>query len=166
MKALNHKEVTKKYLLFLLNFTALLAVTVVCYFFYLKADQQQSRLIVEKESEHEYIFTKRQELEQKVDSLLLLLNMTNTNQVGDEAALEHRIAEIQNEATEQLERLKTNGDPVPYLLFEKIVSNVEYALNSKNALRKVREEEAAVQEKLDACKDADNKIKKQLRNSK
>lgn len=166
MKALNNREINKKYLLFLLNFTVLLTVTVMCYFMYLKADQQQSRMIVEKQKEHEYIFTKRREMEQKIDSLHMYLNMLNTEQVENEAELERRIGNLKNEASQQLERLKANGDPTPFRLFEKILSSIDHARNNKHTLREIIAEEADKQQLLDECMKADARTAKQLRNVK
>lgn len=165
MKALNHKEITKKYILFLVNFTVLLAVTVICYFFYLKTDQQQSRMIIEKKNEHDYIFAQRLELEKKVDSLTHYLDILTTDRVGNKEAMEDRINRIKNSALQTLERLKANGDPLPYLLFDKVISSVNYTFNSKHTLLQVKTKEEQKQRELDDCDEVDERLKRKLSKS-
>ncbi len=162
MKALNSKDITRKYLVFLLNFTVLLAVTVVCCFFYLKADHLQSRMIIEQKKTHEYIFTKRQELALKIDSLNSYLSMLNTEQVANEAELERKIVKLKNTMNAEVELLKSKGDPSHYELFAKIISNVEKAIDNKHALQQALTEEEIQKKRLTDCIDANKKVKKEL----
>lgn len=162
MKALNHKEITKKYLLFLLNFSVLLIITVVCYYFYLKTDQQQARLIIEKQKEHEYIFAKRAELEKKVDTLTQYLTMLADGQGANEEALKNRISIIKNSASQELERLKANGDPFPYLLFDKVIASAGYAFNNRYLLMQTKTKEDQKRQELYDCKDADKRLQTRL----
>lgn len=162
MKALNHKEITKKYLLFLLNFTVLLAVTVFCYYLYLRTNQQQARMIVEKQKEHEYIFIKRQELERKLDTLTQYMNTLGTGQVENEEEQERRISRIKNAANQELGRLKENGDPMPYLLFDKALTSASYTSNSKHILLEAKTKEDEKRKELEDCIEADKKFQRKL----
>lgn len=162
MKALNSKEITKKYLIFLLNFTVLLACTVVCCFFYLRAGKQQTDMIMEQKRVHDYIFNKRHELSLKVDTLNSYLGMLNTEQVENEVALERKILELKNRVGKELEVLKTNGDPNHYILFDKIITNVDKAIDNKHALQQAITEEEVQKKQLIDCIDANKKVKKEL----
>lgn len=162
MKALNNKEITKKYLIFLLNFTVLLVFTVACCFFYLKAENQQSGMILQQKQVHDYIFNKRQQLSVKIDTLNAYLTMLNTEQVENEVALERTILKLKNEASKDLELLKTNGNPDHYALFDKIISNIEKAIDNKHALEQAITEEEVQKKRLTDCIDANKKVKKEL----
>ena len=162
MKALNHKEITKKYLIFLLNFTVLLAFTVICCYLYLKAGNQQSQMILEQQKAHEFIFTKRQQLSAKVELINSYLEMLTTEQVDNESALENKIIQLKMEASEDLETLKANGDPHHYVLFEKIFSNVEVAIGNKRLLQQVKGEENIQKKLLEDCNNANEQMTKEL----
>lgn len=162
MKALNNKEITSKYLVFLLNFTVLLLCTIACYFLYLKADKRQSEMIQEQQRAHEYIFNSRQELSGKIDTLNMYLSMLNTNQVENEVALERAILKLKNETSQKLEQLKANGVPSHYVLFDKIVSNVEKAIDNKHAFQQAMTEEEVQKKRLNDCIEANKKVKKEL----
>jgi hypothetical protein len=162
MKALNSKEITSKYFIFLLNFTVLLLCTTGCYFLYLKADQRQSAMIQEQQRVHEYIFNARQELAGKIDTLNTYLSMLNTNQVENEVALERVILKLKNETSKKLEILKANGVPDHYILFDKIVSNVEKAIDYKHAFQQAMADEEVQKKRLNDCIEANNKVKKEL----
>lgn len=162
MKALNSKEITNKYLLFLLNFTVLLLCTIGCCFLYMKADKRQSAMILEQKQVHDHIFNARQELAGKIDTLNTYLAMLNTEQVENEVALERTILKLKNETSKQLEILKTNGVPTHYILFEKIISNVEKAIDNKHALQQAMTDEEVQKKRLNDCIDANKKVKKEL----
>lgn len=162
MKALNNKEITNKYLIFLLNFTVLLLCTIGCCFLYLKADKRQSAIIMEQKQAHDYIFNARQELAGKIDTLNTYLSMLNTEQVENEVALERSILKLKNETSKQLEALKANGVPSNYVLFEKIVSNVEKAIDNKHVLQQAISDEEIQKKKLSDCIDLNKKVKKEL----
>jgi hypothetical protein len=162
MKALNNKEITNKYLIFLLNFTVLLLCTIGCFFLYLKADKRQSAIILEQKQAHDYIFNSRQELAGKIDTLNSYLSMLNTDQVENEVALERSILKLKNETSKQLEMLKANGVPANYILFDKIVSNVEKAIDSKHACQQAMTDEEVQKKRLNDCIDANKKVKKEL----
>lgn len=162
MKALNHKEINKKYLIFLVNFTVLLACTVTCYFLYLRADKQQSKMILEQQHVHDYIFNKRLQLSLKIDTLNTYLSMLNTEQVENEVALERKILQIRNEARKEVELLKETSDAAYYILFEKIILNVDKAIDNKHALQQAITEEEIQKKRLTDCIDANKKVKKEL----
>ena len=163
MKALNSKEITSKYLIFLLNFSVLLTLTVICYFLFLKADTQQSNMIVQQKRKHEFIFDKRQQLTNKIDTLNRYLLMLNTEQVENEPALKRTIMNIKNEASKQMEQLKSTGDATHYILFDKIIYNVDKAIDFKNEFQKASAEEKRQKQKLDDCIELNNNITNELR---
>jgi hypothetical protein len=162
MKSLNNKEITKKYLVFLLNFTVLLACTVVCYFFYLKANGQQSEMILQQQNVHKNIFDERNRLMAKIEQIHTYLNMLTTEQVENESALENKILQLKMETSEELKTLKANGDPAHYVLFEKIISNIEVALSTKQLLQQAKNEEKIQEKRLNDCNDADEKMTREL----
>jgi hypothetical protein len=162
MKSLNDKEITKKYLIFLLNFTVLLAFTVVCYFFYLRADKQQSKMILEQQKAHEAIFSQRKQLMAKIEQIHSYLDMLTTEQVENESALENKILQLKMETSEELRILKANGDPTPYVLFDKIISNIETALSTKQLLQQAKNDEKIQEKRLKDCNEADEKMTREL----
>ena len=162
MKALNNKEINKKYAIFLLNFTLLLTCTVACYFLYLKAGQQQSRMIVERKQKYDFIFNKRQQLANTIDTLNFYLAKFNTHQVTNEEESERTILRMKNEANTELEVLKKDGDSEYYQLFEKIIGNVEMVIDNKHALGKALEEEKIQTEAYDNCVELNNKAAQEL----
>lgn len=143
-------------MLFLLNFTVLLGFTVACYFFYLKANQQQSRIIVERRQ------NKRQQLANTIDTLNFYLAKFNTGQVTNEEELEHTILRMKNEASADLEAIKKDGDSEYYRLFEKIINSVEMVIDNKHALGKAIEEEKAQTDAYENCVELNNKAAKEL----
>jgi hypothetical protein len=162
MKSLNDKEITKKYLVFLLNFTVLLACTVVCYFLYLKANGQQSKMIVQQQKAHETIFDERKRLMGKIEQIHSYLDMLTTEQVDNESALENKILQLKMETSEELKTLKANGDPANYVLFDKIISNIEIALSTKQLLQQAKTEERAQEKRLNDCNKADEQMTREL----
>jgi hypothetical protein len=162
MRSLNNKEITKKYLVFLLNFTVLLACTIVCYFLYLKANGQQSKMIVQQQKVHKTIFDERKRLMARIEQIHSYLNMLTTEQVENESALENKILQLKMETSEELKTLKANGDPAHYVLFEKITSNIEVALSTKQLLQQAKTEEKIQEKRLNDCNEADAKITREL----
>jgi hypothetical protein len=161
MKALNHKEITNRYLIFLANFTLLLACTVLCWYLYLKTCDVQAAKILEKKNEYDFIFNKQQELSNKIDSLNKFLNMLNTDQVENEVALERTILKIKNETSRDFDVLEANGDK-NYVIFKKIIDNIEKAIDNKKALQQAILDEETQKRKLVDCIDANKKVKKEL----
>ena len=163
MKALNSKDINNKYFIFLLNFTILLSLTITCYFLFLKADAQQSKMIVKQREKHEYIFDKRQQLTNKIDTLNRYLLLLNTEQVENEPALKRTIMNIKNEAGKQLEQLRATDDATYYILFDKIIKNVDKAIDHKNEFQKASAEEKRQKQKLDECIELNKGIINELR---
>lgn len=162
MKALNHKEITNKYLLFLLNFTILLMLTVACYYLYLKTNNEQSKMIVEQKKTHDYIFTKRQHFANTIDTLNTYLTMLNTEQVENEVALERTILKLKKQAGKELDALKTEGNASSFVLFDKIIADVEKAIDNKHALQQSITEEEIQKQRLVDCIEANKKVRNEL----
>ena len=161
MKALNHKEITNKYLIFLAYLTLLLACTVLCWYLYLKTSDAQASKIIEKKNEYDFIFNKRAQLSNKIDSLNTFLNMLNTGQVDNEVALERTILKIKNETSKELDILEADGNG-NYILFKKVIDNIEKAIDNKKALQQAILDEESSKRKLVDCIEANKKVKKEL----
>ncbi|HSH65171.1 MAG TPA: hypothetical protein VLB84_05090, partial [Bacteroidia bacterium] len=86
----------------------------------------------------------------------------NTEQVENEVALERKILQIRNEARKEVELLKETSDAAYYILFEKIILNVDKAIDNKHALQQAITEEEIQKKRLTDCIDANKKVKKEL----
>lgn len=162
MKALNYKEINKTYLTFLLNFTILLVVTVVCYFLYLKADNVQTKMIVEEKKAHDVIFAQRQQFSNTIDTLNSYLTMLTTNQVENEVALERSILKLKNRAAKEIQALNAMGNTPYFILFDKIISDIEKTIDNKHKLQQSTADEEAQKKGLVECIEANKKVRNEL----
>lgn len=161
MKALNNKEITNKYLVFLAYFTFLLFFSLLCISLFHKTAESYASVLVEKKNENDFIFNKRMSLSSKIDSLNLFVKLLNTKQVENEGALTRSILKLKNEANDELRVLEVKGKN-DYQLYRKIIAGIEAALDNKKVLQQAKNEEDVQRRKLMECIEANNKAKKAL----
>jgi len=161
MKALNYREINRRYVFFLLFLTLLLSLPVLYYFLFINTSRQQINKIIEKKNQFDFVFKKREQLCAKIDTLNNFLNMLNTGQIYNEVALERTILKLKNDALLEIEVLEVN-DPDRYGMFKKLLFDVEKAIDNKKILQQAMTEEEEQKKKLMECIEANKKIKKDI----
>ena len=158
MKALNHKEITNNYMIFLGYFSAFLIATILCAFFYHQTYKSYLFEVQKKKTELDHQKKENQILTQKIDSLNMLLKLLNTYQVQNEVALERSIIKLKNSSIKQISKLEEDGNS-NYKLEKNIVFNIETALENKRNFQQVKAEEEFSRKKLLECIEANKKVK-------
>jgi hypothetical protein len=161
MKALNHSEITQKYLTFLAYFSVLLFFSVSCGYFFNKTCEAQTNALLVKKNDYDFAFRSTTSLSVKIDSLNLLLKLVNTGKVGNEQALEKAILALNNETSIELDHLEQTQQG-NYTLYRKFVLGVANALDGKKSFQSILEEEKTLNKKLNECRKANEKVEKSL----
>lgn len=158
MKALNHKEILHTYLTFIGFFSALLLMTILCWFLYLKTEKHFVSRIRIKKQEIDFFKNKSAMLSSRIDSISHYMALMNTKLVNNEVALQRHILQLKNATLQDIENLERNGD-ANYFLYKKVLSDVERVLEAKQVLQQAQEEEEANKRKLLECTQANLKLR-------
>ncbi|HTF81167.1 MAG TPA: hypothetical protein VL947_05565 [Cytophagales bacterium] len=158
MKALNSGEIYKRYWIFIIYFSVLLSITVLCRFLYLKTYNKYADVLTEKKQKTEFLTKKKVELSVRIDSLNLFMHMLNTKQVKNEAALERAILRIKYDTMNELEGLEAEGVK-DFTFYKRVLANVEMMLDAKKTLNQSLQEEEVNKKKLMECNQANNKLR-------
>lgn len=158
MRALNNSEVYRRFWFFIVYFSVLLFFTVLCRFLYLKTYDKYASVLTQKKDKIEFLIKKKAELSTRIDSLAMFMQILNTKQVKNDAALERAILKIKYDTMNDLEALEADGIN-DFILYRKVLANVEIILDAKKTLSQAIDEEEVNKKKLMECNQANAKLR-------
>lgn len=158
MKALNSNDIYKRYWFFIVYFSILLFFTVLCRFLYLKTYDKYATVLTQKKDKIEFLIKKKAELSSRIDSLAMFMQILNTKQVKNDAALERAILKIKYDTMDDLAALEADGIN-DFVLYRKVLANVEIILDAKKTLSQTIDEEEVNKKKLMECNQANAKLR-------
>ena len=152
MKPLNNNTVRKGYLRFSGFLIVCVAVSVFCFYSYMKTASTEVKMIMSKTVEYDNIYSTELSMTVAVDSIYQYMSLMNSSpKINDlllQSVVSNRKMQLQN---------KINA------LDEKLAGNINVFLGVKDSIRLAEKEESVVREDLMRCVKENREISRKLK---
>ena len=159
MKPLNNNTVRKGYLRFSGFLIICVAVSVFCFYSYMRTASTEVKMIMAKTMEYDNIYSAELNMAAAVDSIYQYMSLMNSSpKINDlllQSVVSNRKMQLQN---------RINGlDERDFLLYKKLAGNINVFLGVKDSILLAEKEESVVREDLLRCVRENREISRKLK---
>lgn len=158
MKAKNRKEVTAAWLKFSLFLIGTVIMAVVIFYCYIHTSVVELRRIEHKTLEYDRIYSLQLETTAKVDSLVYLVHLLNSNERINDVLLQNMISSKKMGLLSHLEKMPEKD----VRLYKMVALQFNSFLNAKDSIRLLSIEEQMIKEDLIRCINNNKAVARQL----
>lgn len=147
MKPLNNNTVRKGYLRFSGFLIICVAVSVFCFYSYMKTASTEVKMIMAKTVEYDNIYSAELNMVVAVDSIYQYMSLMNSSPKINDLLLQSVVSNRKMQLQNQINAL----DEKDFLLYKKLAGNINVFLGVKDSIRLAEKEESIVREDLMRC---------------
>lgn len=159
MKPLNNNTVKKGYLRFSGFLIICVAVTVFCFYSYMKTASTEVKMIMTKTVEYDNIYSAELNMVVAVDSIYQYMSLMNSSpKINDlllQSVVSNRKMQLQNRINPLDER--------DFVLYKKLAGNINVFLGVKDSIRLAEKEENVARDDLKRCVKENREISRKLK---
>ena len=159
MKPLNNNTVRKGYLRFSGFLIICVAVSVFCFYSYMKTASTEVKMIMAKTVEYDNIYSAELNMVVAVDSIYQYMSLMNSSPKINDLLLQSVVSNRKMQLQNQINAL----DEKDFLLYKKLAGNINVFLGVKDSIRLAEKEESIVREDLMRCVKENREISRKLK---
>lgn len=159
MKPLNNNTVRKGYLRFSGFLIICVAVSVFCFYSYMKTASTEVKMIMAKIVEYDNIYSAELNMVVAVDSIYQYMSLMNSSPKINDLLLQSVVSNRKMQLQNQINAL----DEKDFLLYKKLAGNINVFLGVKDSIRLAEKEESIVREDLMRCVKENREISRKLK---
>ena len=159
MKPLNNNTVRKGYLRFSGFLIICVAVSVFCFYSYMKTASTEVKMIMSKTVEYDNIYSTELSMTVAMDSIYQYMALMNSSPKINDLLLQSVVSNRKMQLQNKINAL----DEKDFLLYKKLAGNINVFLGVKDSIRLAEKEESVVREDLMRCVKENREISRKLK---
>lgn len=159
MKPLNNKIVKRGYLNFSYFLVVCVAISVFSFYSFMKTASAEVKMIMAKTAEYDQVYTTELNMTVAVDSIYQYMTLLNSSSKINDLLLQSVVSSRKM----QLQNTINGMNEPDFLLYKKLISNVNVFLGVKDSIRLATKEENIVREDLIRCVRENREVSRKLK---